>query len=156
MTTKVAPAAVPGTLGDPGAAAARRPRSVLRQARDLAGVLPFTVYVLIGLVLPMGAILLGAFKTPVTGEFTWHNLHIASHGIYLHGFATSMELSLIASVVPGILGFLVAYAIYTAKRGAVLRRVAITASGSSRTSAASRWRSSSLPRWATRAWRPSG
>ena len=129
MTTKVAPAAVPGPLGDPGAAAARRPRSVLRQARDLAGVLPFTVYVLIGLVLPMGAILLGAFKTPVTGAFTWHNLHIASHGIYLHGFATSMELSLIASVVPGILGFLVAYAIYTAKHGAVLRRVAITASG---------------------------
>ncbi len=156
MTTKAAPAAVPGPLRDPGAAAARRPRTILRQARDLAGVLPFTVYVLIGLVLPMGAILLGAFKTPVTGAFTWHNLHIASHGIYLHGFATSMELSLIASVVPGILGFLVAYAIYTAKRGAVLRRVAITASGSSRTSAASRWRSSSLPRWATRAWRPSG
>ena len=40
-----------------------------------------------------------------------------------------MELSLIASVSPGVLGFLVAYAIYTAKRGAVLRRVAITASG---------------------------
>ncbi|HEX9517040.1 MAG TPA: hypothetical protein VF940_12805 [Streptosporangiaceae bacterium] len=115
MTTKAAPAAVPGPLGDPGAAAARRPRTILRQARDLAGVLPFTVYVLIGLVLPMGAILLGAFKTPVTGAFTWHNLHIASHGIYLHGFATSMELSLIASVFPGILGFLVAYAIYTAK-----------------------------------------
>ena len=40
-----------------------------------------------------------------------------------------MELSLVASIVPGILGFLIAYAIYTAKRGAVLRRVAITASG---------------------------
>ena len=40
-----------------------------------------------------------------------------------------MELSLIASIVPGILGFLIAYAIHTAKRGAVLRRVAITASG---------------------------
>ncbi len=151
MTTKAAPAAVPGPLGDPGAAAARRPRTILRQARDLAGVLPFTVYVLIGLVLPMGAILLGAFKTPVTGGFTWHNLHIASHGIYLHGFATSMELSLIASIVPGILGFLVAYAIYTAKRGAVLRRVASTP-GATRTScpavsssasrSPARWRSS--------------
>jgi len=42
MTTKAAPAAAPGALGDPSVAAARRPRTVLRQACDLAGVLPFT------------------------------------------------------------------------------------------------------------------
>ena len=125
----VAPAAASGPLGDPGAAAGRRSPTILRRARDLAGVVPFTVYVLLGLVLPMGAILIGAFKKPVSGSFTLHNLHIASHGIYLHGFATSMELSLIASVVPGILGFLIAYAIFTARRASVLRRVAITASG---------------------------
>ena len=77
----------------------------------------------------MVAIVIGAFKAPFTGAFTLRNVHDATHGIYLHGFATSMELSLIASIAPGILGFLVAYAIYTAKRGAVLRRVAITASG---------------------------
>ena len=129
MTTQVAPAAAPDPLGDPGAAAGRRSLTILRRARDLAGVVPFTVCVLLGLALPMGAILIGAFKKPVSGSFTLHNLHIASHGIYLHGFATSMELSLIASVVPGILGFLIAYAIFTARRGSVLRRVAITASG---------------------------
>jgi len=95
----------------------------------LAGVVPFTGYVLVGLVLPMGAILIGAFKTPISGRFTLRNIHVASHGIYLHGFAVSMELSLIASVVPGILGFLVAYAIFTARRGSLLRRVTITASG---------------------------
>src|SRR5258706_14477257 len=114
MTTKAAPAAVPGPLGDPGAAAARRPRTILRQARDLAGVLPFTVYVLIGLVLPMGAILLGAFKTPVTGGLTLGHLHIPSHRHYLHRFATSTEPSLIASLLPRLLGFLDAPAIYTA------------------------------------------
>ena len=129
MTAQVAPAAAAGPLGDPGAAAGRRSLTILRRARDLAGVVPFTVYVLLGLVLPMGAILIGAFKKPVSGSFTLRNLHIASHGIYLHGFATSMELSLIASVVPGILGFLIAYAIFTARRASVLRRVAITASG---------------------------
>src|ERR1022692_839285 len=129
MTAHVAPAAAPGPLGDPGAAAGHRSLTILRRARDLAGVVPFTVYVLLGLVLPRGAILIGAFKKPVSGSFTLHNLHIASHGIYLHGFATSMELSLIASVVPGILGFLIAYAIFTAQRASVLRRVAITASG---------------------------
>ena len=36
---------------------------------------------------------------------------------------------MITSIVPGIVGFLVAYAIFTAKRGAVLRRCVITASG---------------------------
>jgi len=39
MTTKADPAAVPGPVGDPGAAAARCPRTILRQARDLADVL---------------------------------------------------------------------------------------------------------------------
>ncbi len=129
MATRLAPAAAPGPLGDLVAAPGRRWTRLLRRVRDLAGVVPFTAYVIAGLVLPMGAILIGAFKTPVTGQFTLRNLHDATHGIYLHGFATSMELSLIASVVPGVLGFLVAYAIYTARRGAVLRRVAITASG---------------------------
>jgi putative spermidine/putrescine transport system permease protein len=38
-------------------------------------------------------------------------------------------LSILASVLPGILGFLLAYAIFTAKRGTVLRQVCVTASG---------------------------
>jgi putative spermidine/putrescine transport system permease protein len=129
MTTSTAPTAAPAPAPEPGAAARRLPLTALRRARDLAGVVPFTVYVVLGLVLPMIAILVGAFKTPFTGKLTLSNLHAATHGIYLHGFAVSMELSLIASIAPGILGFLIAYAIYTANRGAVLRRVAITASG---------------------------
>jgi putative spermidine/putrescine transport system permease protein len=38
-------------------------------------------------------------------------------------------LSVIASVLPGIFGLLIAYAIFTAKRGSVLRQVVVTASG---------------------------
>ena len=129
MTTDTAVAAGSVPPREPDAAARRRSLTLLRRVRDLAGVVPFTVYVVLGLVLPMGAILIGAFKTPLTGKLTLRNVHAATHGIYLHGFGVSMELSLIASVVPGILGFLIAYAIYTARRGAVLRRVAITASG---------------------------
>src|SRR5260221_14746491 len=118
MTNKAAPAAVPGALGDSGAPAARRPRTILRQARDLAGVLPFTVYVLIGLVLPMGAILLGAFKTPVTGGVTWAKIHNARHGNYTHGVAPNMGISLIVCFFPRIPGFLVPSAIFKAQRGA--------------------------------------
>ena len=129
MTTRLAPAAAPGPVRDAGTAPGRRWTHLLRRVRDLAVVVPFTAYVIAFLLLPMGAIGIGAFRTPLTGAFTLRNLHDATHGIYLHGFATSMELSLIASVAPGVLGFLIAYAIYTARRGAVLRRVAITASG---------------------------
>jgi ABC-type spermidine/putrescine transport system permease subunit I len=129
MTRHAAPVAAPAPAPEPGAAARRRSLTMLRRVRDLAGVVPFTIYVVLGLVLPMGAILIGAFKTPLTGKLTLSNIHDATHGIYLHGFGVSMELSLIASIVPGVLGFLIAYAIYTAKCGAVLRRVAITASG---------------------------
>jgi putative spermidine/putrescine transport system permease protein len=103
--------------------------AVLRKARALAGIVPFAVYVGLGLLLPMAAIAIAAFRNPNNGSFTLGNVHIASHGIYLHSFAISLELSVFASVVPAIIGFFIAYAIYTAKRGAVLRRVAITASG---------------------------
>src|ERR1700683_5382163 len=120
--------AAPGSGTDPGARPGRSvTAAVLRQARTLAGIVPFTVYVGLGLLLPMAAIAVGAFQNPNNGHFTLSNVNIASHGIYLHSFAISIELSVAASVVPAILGFFIAYAIYTAKRGTVLRQVAIPA-----------------------------
>jgi putative spermidine/putrescine transport system permease protein len=127
MAAQASTTAVPGS-GDPGTAARRMP-AALRRARDLAGIVPFGVYVTLGLIVPMVAIAVGAFQNPDTGGFTASNVRIASHGIYLHGFAVTFELAVITSVVPGVVGFLVAYAIFTAKRGLVLTRVAVTASG---------------------------
>ena len=129
MTAKAAPAAAPGSVPDPGAGPRRAWAPALRRARTLAGIVPFGVYVLLLLGLPAVAIAVGAFKNPDTGSFTLHNVNIATHGIYLHGFLITMELSVITSVVPGVFGLLIGYAIYTARRGTVLRRVAITASG---------------------------
>jgi putative spermidine/putrescine transport system permease protein len=129
MTADSAPAAAPGSVLDPGARPGRSPLVlVLRSARTLAGILPFGAYVFLGLILPTIAVVIGAFQAE-NGGFTFSNIDIASHGIYLHGFVISIELSVIAAIVPGILGFLIAYAIFTARHGSVLRRVAITASG---------------------------
>jgi putative spermidine/putrescine transport system permease protein len=105
------------------------PKTWAGAALRLLGIVPFSGYVLLGLALPTVAIAIGAFQNSVTGRFTLANIDIASHGIYLTGFRTSIELSLLAAIIPGAAGFLIAYAIHTAKRGAVLRRVAITASG---------------------------
>ena len=93
-----------------------------------AGVVPFGVYVTLGLLLPMVAVAIGAFQNN-GGGFTLSNISAATHGVYLHGFWQSIVLSVITSVIPGILGLLIAYAIFTAKRGKVLRQVVITAAG---------------------------
>ena len=119
----------PDASGGPGARPGRPLGARLRSARTLLGIVPFTVYVILGLVLPAVAIAVGAFQDSTTGGFTLSNVKTAASGIYLHGFVTTLGVAVITSIVPGIVGFLVAYAIFTAKRGAVLRRCVITASG---------------------------
>ena len=124
-------AEAPGIPPDPGAAAtpAGGAVSVVRGLRRAAGVVPFGVYMALGLIAPLIAVAIGAFQAPNGGGFTLSNVKTATHGVYLHGFSQSIQLSIIAAVLPGIFGLLIAYAIWSAKRGAVLRRVAITASG---------------------------
>ena len=124
----------PGSLADPGARRFPLLRPGSNRARALAryaGLVPFVAYVLIFLIIPLIAIIKYAFVDPKTNAFTWSNLSVATHGSYLHGFEQSLILSLIASVVPGVFGLLIAYAIFTARgRGAAwLRQVVITASG---------------------------
>jgi putative spermidine/putrescine transport system permease protein len=89
---------------------------------------PFGVYVMLGLLLPTAAVAVGAFSKD-SGGFTLSNVRTATHGIYLHGFEQSIILSVLASVLPGVFGLLIAYAIFTARHGSVLRQVAVTASG---------------------------
>jgi len=123
----------PGSRRDPGADRSSKrlaglPRP-LRAAARYAGILPFSAYIALGLIIPLIAIVIGAFKDPDTGAFTFSNVDIATHGAYLDGFKQSIILSVLASVIPGVLGLLIAYAIFTAKRGQFLRQVVITASG---------------------------
>jgi putative spermidine/putrescine transport system permease protein len=99
-----------------------------RGLRRYAGVVPFGVYMALGLIVPLIAVAIGAFQDPDHGGFTFANVKYATHGVYLHGFAQTVELALVSSIVPGILGLLVGYAIWSARRGSVLRQVAVTAS----------------------------
>jgi len=99
---------------------------VLSRVAQVAGVAPFGIYVLLG---PMIAVAVGAFTDPVSGRPTLSNVKLATRGVYLHGFGESLLLSVLASVLPAILGFLLAYAIFISKRQSVLRQVCVTASG---------------------------
>jgi putative spermidine/putrescine transport system permease protein len=124
---------LPATVGDlppdPGAPAETRTfAGLFRSAGALLGLLPFAVYAGLFLLVPTVAIVIGAFSDPETGGFTLGNLDTAFHGIYLHGFVTSVELSVLTSVVPGVLGLVIAYAVQTSRSGA-LKRAVSTASG---------------------------
>ena len=139
MDQTVAASGAPGSLADPGVLGSddvpvSGPRvkltlpRVLRWLRRIAGVVPFGVYVTLGLLLPMVAVAVGAFQNN-SGSFTLSNVRDATHGIYLHGFEQSIVLSVITAILPGIFGLLIAYAVFTAKRGTILRQAIVTASG---------------------------
>jgi putative spermidine/putrescine transport system permease protein len=116
----------------PGAGRVTRPASLpkpLQAVVRLLGVLPFTAYIILGLFIPLVAVLIDAFKNSATGAWTMSNVDTAVHGAYLTGFENSLEVSAITSILPGIFGMLIAYAIFTAKRGRLLRQMVITASG---------------------------
>jgi putative spermidine/putrescine transport system permease protein len=119
----VAPEALPSGARPSRASASRR------RALRWLGVVPFGVYVGLGLIAPTIAIAIAAFRDSSTGAFTVNNFDTALHGSYLLGLKTSLVLSVVSAIVPGIFGLLLAYAIFTAKRGNVLRKVVITASG---------------------------
>jgi putative spermidine/putrescine transport system permease protein len=94
----------------------------------LAGLLPFAIYTTIFLFIPAAAIVVGAFTDPASGGLTFANLGTAFSGIYAQGFVTSIQLSIISAVVPGVLGLVIAYAVQ-AGAGSTLRRVVSTAAG---------------------------
>ena len=103
----------------------------MRALARYAALVPFLGYVGFFLLFPMVAIIILAFQSPTTGAWTGSNIDSAVHGAFLHGFEQSIILSLYASVIPAILGLLLAYAIFTARgrAGRALRQVVITLSG---------------------------
>jgi len=91
-------------------------------------VLPFLLYVVLGLGIPTLVIINLAFRS-ASGHLTMSNINtITSGGQYLTGFETSLKLALVTSVIPGVLGTLIAYAVSTS-RFETLRRIVATASG---------------------------
>ena len=101
---------------------------LLTAVRPAAGLLPFAAYTLLFLGLPTLAIVIGAF-TATDGGVTTDNLSVAANGVYRKGFITSLELAALTAVVPAVLGLVIAYAVHTAPRGRLLRRLVTTASG---------------------------
>lgn len=102
--------------------------ALVRGLRTSAPVLPFVLYVFLGLGIPTLVIVNLAFRSDA-GHLTMSNIHaITSGGQYLTGFETSLKLALVTSLVPGILGTFLAYAISTS-RFETMKRLVASASG---------------------------
>lgn len=100
--------------------------TLVRTLRTSVPVLPFLVYVGLGLGVPTYEIFNFAFRSN-TGHLTWQNLRlVASGGQYLTGFETSIKLGLVTAIIPGILGTMLAYAIASSKHETLKRIVAAT------------------------------
>jgi putative spermidine/putrescine transport system permease protein len=116
-----------GDVAGPAESGGGGNRSLRSRLLAPAGLVPFALYTAIFLGIPTVAIIIGAFQSP-NGGFTWSNIDIAAHGVYLKGFETSLELALFASVLPAIAGVFLANAVITARRQ-TLKRIVSTASG---------------------------
>ncbi len=121
---------------DPGASALgsqattfkrRKLRKFARRMESTLAVTPFIIYAFVGLGVPALAVLYQAFRGE-NGGWTFSNIRFVSHGIFLIGFENSIKLGLLSSIIPGVFGVFVAYAIQTSK-SSVLKRMVSTASG---------------------------
>lgn len=131
MTFSEAAASVP-SASTPGTEAAPLRRSstlrrFLRRAEPTLAITPFLVYSFLGLGIPSLAVVYYAFHGS-TGHWTFANITLITHGIFLIGFENSIKLGLLSSIIPGVLGVFIAYAIQTSK-STVLHRLTSTASG---------------------------
>ena len=89
-----------------------RPESVSGRRRlPLAwlGTVPFFAYALAFLLVPAGGVMLGAFRS-IDGGWTTSNIGDLFQHQYLSSYETSIDVSLVTSLLGGALGLLIAYA----------------------------------------------
>ena len=97
------------------------------------GIVPFLLYVAVFLLLPVGVLAVEAFRAvdPVTFEESWStaNLGTITGGAYARAYVGSLQLSAVTAVLGAVLGLALAFAIVRSRRGRLLRRLVLTASG---------------------------
>jgi putative spermidine/putrescine transport system permease protein len=97
--------------------------------RNWIGVLPFFIFILVFLILPSTNLFVGAFQDQ-QGHYTLANImSILSDADVLRSYAISLKVSIITSVLGGVMGFFIAYAITIGKAPTWLRNILMSFSG---------------------------
>ncbi len=97
----------------------------IRGGRAALALLPFAALVLLFLVLPTLSLIWGSLHNSRTGGFTLGNYSYLGHPLDLVPFANSLELSLAATVLGGMIGLLIAQAIVSSRRP-IVQEIATT------------------------------
>lgn len=84
--------------------------------RAALALLPFAALIALFLLLPTVALVWGSFHDSQTGHLTLANYSYLEHPLDLVPFANSLELSLGATVLGGVVGLLIAQAIVSSRR----------------------------------------
>jgi putative spermidine/putrescine transport system permease protein len=92
------------------------------------GVVPFFAFIFAFVVLPSMNLFVGAFQDG-KGNFTLANLSVLLNPSILKSYRTSLQVSLVTSLIGGVFGFFVAYAITVGKSPRWMRNVLMTFSG---------------------------
>ena len=104
---------------------AARPR--LRGAA-LLGTVPFFAYVTIFLIIPTLVVVIGAFAAD-GGGVTLANVRSLGDAYIVEAFGRSIALSAMSALIGAVAGAVLAYALVTARKDGVLRRVVTAAAG---------------------------
>jgi putative spermidine/putrescine transport system permease protein len=104
------------------------PKKLPKSLLDWIGLFPFLLFIIAFLIFPSLNLFVGAFKDRA-GHFTLANLNILSNPYSLKSYATSLQVSVITSLVGGVFGFFVAYAITLGKTPRWMRNILMTFSG---------------------------
>jgi putative spermidine/putrescine transport system permease protein len=95
---------------------------------DWVGVLPFFLFILVFVILPSTNLFIGAFQD-AKGGFTMANIAALMDPYVLKSYSISLQVSVITSLVGGIFGFFIAYAITLGKAPGWMRNILMTFSG---------------------------
>jgi putative spermidine/putrescine transport system permease protein len=104
-----------------------QPRSI-NLVRNWIGVIPFFLFIIVFVILPSTNLFVGAFEDSL-GRFTLSNISGLMDPYVLKSYSISLQVSAITSLVGGVFGFLVAYAITIGKTPLWMRNILRTFSG---------------------------
>ena len=113
----------------PSAALSVKRKLIRAWSWDWLGVVPFALFVIAFLILPSSRLITDSFQD-AKGAFTLNNFALLFEDpLILKAYSNSIQISVITSLVGGIFGFLVAYAIILGKVPGWLRSGLMTFSG---------------------------
>ena len=107
---------------------ARTVRPGRRRSWSWIGLLPFFIFALLFIGLPISYLVLGSLQG-LDGQPTLQNYAELTSPTITNAFATSIEVSLVTAILGGLFGFLLAYAVILGGLPRVLRDALMTFSG---------------------------